>query len=142
MNTEFFSLAFSRQELREVYEALLLRTALEDSLRREKGLEAVQPNPLLGKLEALLVVSESSLEKFGEAVEESLWEHAWYTFTDEWAWFRAHQEVEKEMEGKQPSDGAFHKRVEQKYTEHFDRYVQEIDMKDAPCTNEPRRKTA
>lgn len=141
MNTEFFSLAFSRPELREVYEALLLRTALEDSLRREKGLEAVQPNPLLAKLEGLLAIKESSLEKFGEAIDENLWEHAWYTFTDEWAWFRAHQEVEKELDGKTTSDKIFHQRVEQKYTEHFDRYVQEIDMKDAPCKDE-HRKTA
>lgn len=142
MNTEFFSLTFSRQELRELYEALLLRTLLEDGLRREKGLEAVGPNPLIAKLEGMLGVKEGQVERFTEAVDENLWEHAWYTFTDEWAWFRAHQDVEKELDGKTLADDAFHHLVEQKYTADFDRYVQEIDMKDAPSKNESRRKTA
>ncbi|MEO5927284.1 MAG: hypothetical protein ABIO72_01145 [Patescibacteria group bacterium] len=142
MNTEFFSLSFSRPQLREIYEALLLRTSLEDELRREKGLEAVAPNPLLARLEGLLVVPEAQIERFGEAVEESLWEHAWYTFTDEWAWFRAHQDVEKELDGKETSEEIFHQRVEQKYTADFERYVEEIDMKDTPSKKESRRKTA
>ena len=142
MNMEFFSLTYSRQELREIYEALLLRTALEDELRRAKGLEAVQPHPLLSRLEGLLSVNEAAIERFSEAVDDNLWEHAWYTFTDEWAWFRARQDVEKDLAGKATSDEQLNQLVEEQYTKEFERYVGEVDMKDAPSKNESRRKTA
>jgi hypothetical protein len=131
MNTEFFSLTFSRQDLREVYEAMVVRAELEDELRRERGLEPVASRPMLTRIEGMLALSERQVEQVADVVDEGLWEHAWYTFTDEWAWFRARQDVEKEIGATITlPEEKMRGRIEEKYQADFERYVAEIDMKD------------
>lgn len=142
MNTEFFSLTFTRQELRDVYEAMVLRAMIEDELRREKGLEPVASRPLLERAEKMLALSDTQVERTAEMVDSGLWEHAWYVFTDEWAWFRARQDVEKELRGRSLSEEALRERMEQKYTQEFERYVKEIDMKEVASKGKSPRKTA
>jgi len=137
MNTEFFSLSFSREEVRELHEALLLRSMVEDELRREQGLEPVAMRPLLARVEQLLNLSDKQVERITERLDTGLWEHAWYVFTDEWAWYRARQDVEKELNGSPISEQDMRERMEQKYHDEFERYVREVEMKD-PTPTPPR----
>jgi hypothetical protein len=134
MNTEFFSMTFSRQELREMYEAMKLRGMMEDELRHEKGLEPVGSRPMLDRIQGLLGISDGQIERTEDILEASLWEHAWYVFTDEWAWYRARQDVEKELRGQAISEDALQERMERKYNEEFERYVKEIEMKEVRKT--------
>src|SRR5690349_20885789 len=140
MNTEFFSLSFSREEVRELHEALLLRSMVEDELRREQGLEPVAMRPFLARVEQLLNLSEKQVERVTERMDAGLWEHAWYVFTDEWAWYRARQDVEKELKGEILSEPDMRERMEQKYHDEFERYVREVEMKDpTPTQQRPGR---
>lgn len=130
MDMEFFSLQLNREEATELHAALIQRAILEDEVRAEKGLEPVGTRPLLEKLDMLLGLSDGQAEKLGQAMENDLWEHAWYTFTDEWAWFRATQEVEQECARKKVDDASFRRRVELRYTKDFEKFVKEIEMKE------------
>lgn len=123
-------MTYSRKELREIYEALLLRGMLEDELRHEKGMEPIGPRPLMLRLGSLLRMSDAQIERMTDVMDGSLWEHAWYVFTDEWAWFRARQDVEKELRGTVLTEEALQERLERKYNEEFERYVKEIEMKE------------
>lgn len=127
MFTEFASVQFSREELKEIHEALLLRAMVQDELRRERGLEKVEPPALLERFEALLGENEERLHVLDHATEDGLWEYAWYVYTDEWAWYRAAQEVAAEAGAADPDA---RKRIELAYQKNFDRYVSEIDMRD------------
>ena len=129
MLTEFASLQLSREELKEIHAALVARAMVEDELRRERGLEKIDRRDLLEKFEMLLGDDDAALHALDHAIDDELWEHAWYVFTDEWAWFRAQQEVEKELAGKtKPEAKEFQLLVEQRYKKKFDEYVGEVDM--------------
>lgn len=132
MNLEFITLQLSRNEALELQAALVQRAMLEDLVRREKGLEPVSTRPMIEKIDRLLGLSEGQAEKLAQAVDNDLWEHAWYAFTDEWAWFRATQEVEHELgqKVKAMDKTSFEKQVENHYAKHFEKYIKEIDMKD------------
>lgn len=123
-------MTYSRKELREIYEALLLRGMLEDELRHEKGMEPIGPRSLMLRMGTLLGISDAQIERMTDVMDGSLWEHAWYVFTDEWAWFRARQDVEKELRGTVLTEEALQERLERKYNEEFERYVKEIEMKE------------
>jgi hypothetical protein len=129
MNTEFFSMQMSREDLMELHAAMVQRAMLEDDTRREVGLEQVSRRPLLEKLDALLGLSAKQEEAIADTLDDELWEHAWFTFTDEWAWFRAKQEVERDL-GKVLSVGRaeLHRRIEERYQKDFDRFVKEVEM--------------
>jgi len=132
MLTEFVSLQLSREELQEIHQALVQKAVVEDEVRHERGQEKVDHRDLLERLEMLLGENEEALHAIDHAVEDELWEHAWYAFTDEWAWFRASQEVEKELGAKsaQTDAAAVQKLVEMKYQKQFEAYVAEIDMRE------------
>jgi hypothetical protein len=130
MLTEFASLLFSRQELKEVYESLVMRALVEDDLRQEEGLEAVDRRPLIDKIGQLLAMSGERLEILEDRLDQELWHHDWYAYTDEWAWYRARKEVLSELGPSvlglksQAIDDLVHRR----YHEKFEEYVREIDM--------------
>lgn len=130
MFTEFVSVQLSRAELAEIHAALIARAIVEDQLRGERGQEKVDTRPMLQKLEMLLGENEERLHELDHAVEDELWEYSWYAFTDEWAWFRAKRELEKELgtSRKKMDDAEFEKLVEMRYKKQFDRYVAEVDM--------------
>jgi hypothetical protein len=130
MLTEFASLLFSRQELKEVYESLVMRALVEDDLRQEEGLEAVDRRPLIDKIGQLLAMSGERLEVLEDRLDQELWHHDWYAYTDEWAWYRARKEVLGELSSyvtgmkSQAIDDLVHRR----YHEKFEEYVREVDM--------------
>ncbi len=130
MFTEFATIQFSREELKELQQALLQRAMLEDELRREHGLEKADKHPLLEKIEALLGESQEKMQVADQASEDEMWEFAWYAFTDEWAWFRAGQETEASKPNAGLSASERKTAVEKLYHDDFDRYVAEIDMLD------------
>lgn len=130
MLTEFASLQLSREELKELHVSLVRTALLEDRVRREKGLEAVERRPLLEQLERLLEESEETLHLLDHAVEDGMWEYSWYAFTDEWAWYRAEKELLAELGEKKAtmSQAELEKQIEVRYHKEFDRYVAEVDM--------------
>ncbi|MBI5654597.1 hypothetical protein HZC53_03030 [Candidatus Uhrbacteria bacterium] len=133
MLTEFATIQFNREELLELHRSLLLAAMVEDELRHERGLEKVGQHPLLDKIEALLGIKEDKLHALDHQVEDEMWEFAWYAFTDEWAWTRAAQDVEKELSesSTKPSDADRKTLVETRYRERFDAYVAEVDMRES-----------
>lgn len=133
MLTEFASLQLSREELKELHAALLMRAIAEDEVRRERGQEKIDRRDLLEKIEMLLGEDEAALHALDHALDDELWEYAWYVFTDEWAWFRAQQEVEAERKGDTGVHDAreLQRLVEQRYQKKFDQYAAEVDMRDS-----------
>lgn len=131
MDIEFLLLQLKRSEVIELHAALVQRAMVEDEIRREKGLEPVASRPLLERLDRLVGLSDAQADKLGRALDGELWEHAWYTFTDEWAWFRALKQVEQELgpKAKTLPTVELQRRVELRYTKDFEKFVREIDMK-------------
>lgn len=130
MQNEFYGLQLSKQELMELHAALAERALVEEDLRHEKGLECVHSRPLLEKVTALLSVSPEQQDRLAALLDDELWEHAWYRFTDEWAWYRAEQEVDRETQ-KRPRSVSHADRerlVEQRYQRDFESFVQELEM--------------
>ncbi|MBP9864426.1 hypothetical protein KBC54_03190 [Patescibacteria group bacterium] len=135
MFTEFASLQLSREELEEVYEALLQRSIVEQALRNERGQEPVDASALLRQLEHLLHMPGDRLETVEHQIEDDLWEHAWYAYTEEWAWYRAQQDAEAQKDQKNSSGSGetIEKMMEMNYRKNFERYIAEIDMLDHPA---------
>ncbi len=130
MLTEFVSIQLSREELKELHAALLQKAIVEDEVRQERGQERVERRGLLERLEMLLGEGEDRLQELDRETEDELWEYAWYAYTDEWAWYRAAQDVEAEA-GKTLEKAEFTKRVELLYQKKFNEYIAEIDMHEA-----------
>lgn len=130
MLTEFVSLTFTRQELMELQEALAIRGMVEDDLRREDGLEPVDRRALLAKIDQLTGTSLAQVERLETRLDEELWHHAWYAYTDEWAWYRARKDVLRELGPLAAStkDETIEDLTHRRYHEKFEEYVQEIDM--------------
>lgn len=142
MFTQFVTVQLSREELQEIHAGLIHRAIVEDQLRRERGQEPVADRPLLQKLEMLLGEREEVLHGLDHALEDELWEYTWYAFTDEWAWFRAKADLEKELGSDRNSvdSAAFEKLVELRYRKNFDQYVSEIDMLGEGKVKKPQKK--
>lgn len=129
MDSVFYTLQLTQSELQEVQASLLQQALLEDQVRQQKGLEPVDHRMLLEKVDALLGLSNSQIDQLAHTLDDELWEHAWYVFTDEWAWFRAKQEVLREMPKRETRDTEnVQALIEQRYTSDFEVFVQEIDM--------------
>jgi hypothetical protein len=132
MMLEFCTLQFTREELEELRLALLQRAMVEDELRLEKGQEKADRHPLLDRVEALLADDQEKLKAIDQAVEDELWEFAWYAYTDEWAWYRAAQDVNADPAAAKLAEADKKTRIEKLYKNNFDRYVAEVDMREAP----------
>ena len=134
---EFAFFSFNKSDVAEIYRGLLARFLMQSRLRHEQGLEDVPYPTLLERLEQVLGYSDDDAHRIFHLIEDELWEHSWFSFTDEWAWFRARQEVMKEMhETEEPTDEPhkqFMQRItEKRYAEQFDRYAEELDMSAQP----------
>ncbi|MSR84921.1 hypothetical protein EXS71_00545 [Candidatus Uhrbacteria bacterium] len=130
MQIEFFGLNASREELREMHRSLLSRFIIENVLRQEQGLEPVDRSSLIERLEKLLGFNEEHVHVLFHQVEEELWAYSWYSYTDEWAWFRAKQDVEHYL-GKEltrTKNEMLERLTEEKYQTQFETYVAEVDM--------------
>ena len=132
MITEFFSFTLSRKELQELHRATLGRFLIETSLRQEQGLETVPYPPLLEKLERLLGMTPDEAHMLMHHMETELWEFSWYSYTEEWAWFRAKKDVIKELGtlAQKTKQTTIEELTEQRYEKNFETYVDEIDMKE------------
>ena len=130
MFTEFASLQFTYAELQQLHTALLTQAMIDDALRVERGLLTPERRPMLEQIEGLLHLTEEELHVKDHIVDDALWEHAWYSFTEEWAWFRAQQESTTEEE------------TEITYRKKFEAYLGEIDMQDEKQSKIPHPKTS
>ena len=130
MLTEFASLMLTRQELLEIQEALAMRAMVEDDLREEEGLEPVDRRLLLERIDQLLNANEGQLKSLEDRMDQELWHHAWYSYTDEWAWYRAREDVLKELgaTAASTSEATADDLIHRRYHEKFEDYVKEIDM--------------
>lgn len=130
MLTEFASLMLSRQELLEIQEALTLRGIVEDDLRQEEGLEPVERRALLQRVDQLLGVKEEHAARLEHRLDQELWQHAWYAFTEEWAWFRAYRDIVNELGVTAASvpESVMEEMVHRRYHEKFNDYVEEVAM--------------
>mgnify|MGYP006054247291 FL=1 len=133
LQSEFYSLGLNATQLQEVHRSLLARFIVEDGLRREQGLEPAEYPPLLEHIERLLRIDGETAHRAFHKEEDELWEYSWYSFTDEWAWFRAKQDLIKELGSKaeRTPSKVLEARIEQIYEERFDSYTAELDMEDA-----------
>lgn len=125
------TLTLPLEEAREVYRALIARYFVEDALRREQGLEPINLSALTERLEKTLGFTEATAEKEQKMVEDELWQHAWLSFTDEWAWHRAKQDVIKELGTRRAAtftSAELDALTEAHCETHFERYTQEIQL--------------
>lgn len=134
MNQPYYNLHLNHQQILEIHRALLQRFVVEETLRREQGLEAVEYPRILEHLEQVLSLDGEKAHQLFHQEEESLWEYSWYTFTDEWAWFRARQDVMKQLgtKAKHTSRKALEELIEKAYDEKFEAYQKEVDMDEEP----------
>ena len=132
MFTEFVSVQLTREELQEIHAALVQRAIVEDEVREERGQEEIENRPLLEKLEMLLGESEERLHMQDHQLDDELWEYAWYAFTDEWAHFRARQDILKNFgaDVQKADPVAFEKMIDTIYQKKFDAYVGELAMEE------------
>ncbi|MBP7005894.1 hypothetical protein KBB27_02105 [Patescibacteria group bacterium] len=125
------TLTLSLDDARELYKTLMARAIVEETLRREQGLESVDPPALMGRLEQVLQIQPEQVARLGEHIEDELWQHAWLTFTDEWAWHRAKQDVQKEL-GKKNAERLtppeLERAVEARYNKTFEKYLLEVEL--------------
>lgn len=132
LSSEYFNLNLNTHQLTEVYRALLARFVVEDTLRREQGLESIEYPKLLEHLEQLLHITPEQAHLIFHKEEDELWEYSWYSFTDEWAWFRARQDALKELGAKaeRTPTKSLEAKIEALYEERFDQYATEVDMQE------------
>ncbi len=125
-------LQLKKSDLLDIHQALLARWLIENRLRDAQGLESVGPPLLLDRLEAILSIKEDESHSLFHRVEDELWEYSWHSYTEEWAWHRAEQDVRKQLKrqlstiDKQQLETIIEKRFETA----FDTYVSEVAMEE------------
>lgn len=139
---EFVFLSLPKADLIELHRAYLSRWLMQERLRNEQGLEEIGLPPVLERLERLLGFTDEQAHQLFHQTEDELWEHAWYAFTDEWAWQRARQEATKDLgpRAKRADRGALDALTEKLYEKHFDRYVAEIDLNEEARPSKQKKK--
>ncbi len=144
MNVDYASITLPKKELAEIYRGLLLRHIVENEIRREEGLEEGEFPKVLEAIENAIGLNEEEAHQMLHKMEDELWNFAWYSFTDEWAWFRARQDVLKELGAKRSgtSTDALDRKTEDRYRERFERYVMEIDMQETVGAGKKEKKRA
>lgn len=142
MNSQFVFLSATPEELVEIHRALMSRFIIENALRQEQGLEPIDPAIIIARCELLLGYTKEQSHELFHAVEDELWAYSWYSYTDEWAWHRARQEVQKKLgsQTKRTKRDALERLVEKAYTDQFESFVSEIDMQEK--IKETKKKSA
>jgi len=140
MDKEFFGLQAGRDEWQELYRAMLARFLIETAMREEQGLEPVPYPPILERLECLLGLSMETAHDLLHKTDAELWEFNWFSFTDEWAWFRARQDVLKELgsAADRTKRAALEHLIERRYEEKFQVYVEEVAMRETSESDKKR----
>lgn len=125
------TLTLPLHEAQEFYRAMITRFLMEEALRREQGLEPVEVSPFVKRLEQVLGIQTDQALKHLDQVEDELWQHAWLSYTDEWAWHRARQEVKEGVEAKDLallSPEEIDRATEKRYEQKFEQYLQEVQL--------------
>lgn len=133
-------LQLKKSDLLDLHQALLARWMIENRLRYAQGLESVGPPLLLDRLEGLLNISEDQAHDLFHRVEEELWEYSWHTYTEEWAWHRAEQDVRKKLKRQVNTldKDQLEAIIEKRFESTFDKYVSEVAMEDEAKPQEKR----
>ena len=144
MQHAFYNLHLNHQQLLEIHRALLQRFLVEETMRREQGLEATEYPHLLEHLEQVLSIDTETAHQLFHREEESLWEYSWYAFTDEWAWFRARQDVLRDLgiHAQQTPRKSLEERIKKQYEEKFETYLKEVDMEEREEKKQMTRRKA
>ncbi|MFZ6014799.1 MAG: hypothetical protein ACOYUZ_00370 [Patescibacteria group bacterium] len=134
MITEFHILQLTRQEALECLRAQIHLAVAEEETRIQRGFESPELSPLILRLVEMLQLDNLEFDRMADEAAEDLWEYSWYAFTSEWAWFRARQEalrLLRKARGKEAAvqDPEYHKSAEKLYKKHFNRYVNELNMR-------------
>jgi hypothetical protein len=142
MNIDYASITLPKKDLAELHRGLLLRHIVENGIRREEGLEEADEPKVLAAVESALGLNADEAHTLFHRAEDELWDYVWYSYTDEWAWFRARQEVLKELGNKRTSmtQEALDCKTEEKYRDNFERYVGEIDMRELEAKKDKKEK--
>lgn len=125
------TLTLPYEEAREVYRALIARYFVEDALRREQGLESIGLPILVERFEKILGLAGEQGAAEVKRTEDELWQYAWLTFTDEWAWHRAKRDVLKDLgaaAAKNFTQDQLEQLTERRYETQFDAYTKEIQL--------------
>ncbi len=141
MNVDYASITLPKTDLAELYRGLVLRHLVENEIRREEGLEEAGEPKVLIALESALNLTDTEADALYHRAEDELWDYAWYAYTDEWAWFRARQEVLEELGTKRTglTQEALDRKTEDRYREKFDAYVAEIDMREPAASTKKKK---
>lgn len=144
MNNSFVSLSLTGEDVIELHRSLIMRYEMEQMLRYEQGLEHVDPPVLLQQVESLLQLTDEQSHKIFHMVQEELWNYCWSSYTEEWAWHRAKQDVLTELKTtkKTLTDKELETLIEDMYEKNFERYTDEIDMKDEEKKKKTEKKKA
>lgn len=142
MNVDYASITLPKKDLAELHRGLLLRHIIENGIRREEGLEEADEPKVLAALETALGLTSDEAHTLFHQTEDELWDFAWYSYTDEWAWFRARQDILKALGAKRTglTQEALDRKTEEQYRDHFERYVGEIDMRDLETNSTKKEK--
>jgi hypothetical protein len=129
---EFAYIQVKKSDLLELHRALLARWLVEDKLRQTQGLESVSPPPLMDRIETLLGLNAEQSHDLFHRVEDELWEYSWGTFTEEWAWHRAEQDVHKQLGSKHAAmdKAELEMLVEKRYEAKLETYTKEISLEE------------
>lgn len=125
------TLTLPLDDARELYRALILRYFVEDTLRRERGLEPISLPVLAERIEKTLGLSQDQIQAETKRVEDELWQHAWLSFTDEWAWHRAKQDIQKELSSTDQArftPEELEKLAERRYEAKLEHYLKEVEL--------------
>ena len=134
MQTDFLGLSLSRQEALECLRACMAQALVEDETRVQQGLEPLDDPPLVRRFLQLLRISDQEADEIANRVSDDLWAYSWYVYTNEWAWFRAKQEAQRQMRGQNVNEenAEFRRLAERLYKKNFETYAKEIDMQSPP----------
>ncbi len=124
------ALQLPHDDAMQLYRAALAQFLREQARRDRLGLERLVYLPSLMAFEKTLQLTAEQVHVITHEIEHELWEHAWGEFSEEWAWHRAEQDVQKTLDTnaatltKDELETLITNRVEQQ----FERYISEIDF--------------
>jgi hypothetical protein len=129
---EFAFLQLKKADVVEIHRALMNRWLIEDKLRQAQGLESIGPSFLIHRLEHLLNVNEEEAHALFHSAESELWEYSWYTYTDEWAWHRAEQDVRKALGARfsRMNDEQLDELIDKRREDLFETYLSEVSLEE------------
>ncbi len=125
----------------ELYKSAVTHYLVDETLRKEHGLESTPLPESITQLEQLLNISSEDALRDAKRAEDILWRYSWLSYTDEWAWQRAQKETLEALGPRASSElpeKDIEALIERHYEKHFERYQQEISLHET--IHQPGRK--